>query len=142
MAKISNQEAYPEDKQVALEDYLIGTDSQDRKRTKTYPLSSVVEVIQDAIEENLEMPKNTSDLVNDGNGTEAGPFATIEDARGKTYQFSNLKEVIVVHGKGVIVDVVVVVGVQQVFTSVEHSPDLNNVTVRFSKQETGFILIK
>ncbi|WP_430611464.1 hypothetical protein [Flavobacterium sp. JP2137] len=141
MAKISNQEAYPEDKNISLEDYLIGTDSQDRNRTKTYPLKSVVQVVQDEIETNLEVPKRTSDLINDGNGS-GSPFATINDVRGKVYQFSNLREVTIIHGQGRIVSADVIIGTQEVLAAKEHSVDLNSITIKFSKQETGFVLIK
>jgi len=41
MAKILNKTIYPSDYDISAEDYLIGTDGNNNKRTKTYPVSAL-----------------------------------------------------------------------------------------------------
>lgn len=143
MAKISNKEVYPEDYNITLEDYLIGTDSANKKvlQTKTYSVKGLVEVVKKEVDAGLEIPKRTSDLINDGaNGIDK--FATVKDIQGKTYQFSAMEIVPITHGFGRYVDVTVIIGTEKVLADVHYEDDLNTIIVKFKKPQTGIVLIK
>ncbi|WP_060873850.1 hypothetical protein [Myroides odoratus] len=143
MAKISNKEVYPEDYNVTLEDYLIGTDSANKKvlQTKTFSVKSLTEVIKKEVEIDFEVPKKTSDLINDGeNGVDK--FATAKDIAGKTYQFSNLSEVVIPHNLGRYVEPTVIIGTEKILTTIHYEEDLNIIIVKFGKPQTGIVLIK
>lgn len=66
MAKINNKGIYPEDEKVRPDDYLIGTDHFDFKKTKNYPIRNVAKTIAKLIDSDNLGLSNTSDLVNDG----------------------------------------------------------------------------
>lgn len=141
MAKISNKEVYPEDYNVSIEDYLIGTDSANKKvlQTKTYPVKSLIELAKKELD--ISIPKRTSDLVNDGeNGVDK--FVTKKDVIGKTYQFSNMDMVPITHGLGRYVDVTVVIGTELALADVKYETDLNTIIVKFSKPQTGVVYLK
>ncbi|WP_413512214.1 hypothetical protein [Myroides odoratus] len=143
MAKISNKEVYPEDHNVTLEDYLIGTDSADKNvlQTKTFSVKSLSEVIKQEVEVDFEIPKSTSDLINDGeNGVDK--FATVKDVGGKTYQFSNLSEVVIPHNLGRYVDPTVIIGTEKVLADIHYEEDLNTIIVKFGRPQTGIVLIR
>lgn len=139
MAKISNKIVYPEDRKVTVKDYLIGTDSEDRLRTKTYPLQSVVELISDEITDS--MPKRTSDLINDGEDG-INRFISEKDLKGRTYQFSNIDIIHITHNLNRYVDVTVIIGTEKVLADVDYIEDLKSIIIRLSKPETGIILLK
>jgi hypothetical protein len=141
MAKINNQEVYPEDHNVSLEDYLIGTDSSNKKvlQTKTYPVKSLIELAKKEL--SLNIPKRTSDLVNDGeNGVDK--FVTKRDVDGKAYQFSNMDEVKITHGLSKYVSVTVIIGTEKALADVKYEDDLNTIIVSFKKPQTGIVLVK
>ncbi len=141
MAKISNKEVYPEDHNVTIEDYLIGTDSANKKvlQTKTYPVKGLVEIISQEV--GKDIPRRTSELINDGeNGVDK--FATKKDIVGKTYQFSNLSEVVIPHNLGRYVEITVIIGTEEVLTDKHYEEDLNTIIVKFGKPQTGIVLIK
>lgn len=69
MAKISNKKKYPEQEIVNKKDYVIGTDYYDRKKTKTFPIANLAQVLADILIEDggihIDVGK-TSQLINDG----------------------------------------------------------------------------
>lgn len=69
MPKISNQNKYPEQEIVNKKDYVIGTDYYDKKKTKTFPIENLAEVLAEILIEKggiiIDVGK-TSQLVNDG----------------------------------------------------------------------------
>ena len=139
MAKISNQQVYPEDKRVSIDDYLIGTDKEDRLRTKTYPMKSVVELVSEEIKDNI--PRKTSELINDGEDG-INPFVSQKDLNGKVYQFSNLSEIHIIHGLKRYVYPEVIINSERVITDVEYMDDLDSILIRLGKPETGIVILK
>jgi len=69
VAKISNKKRYPEQEVVNKKDYVIGTDYYDRKKTKTFPIANLAQVLADILIEDggihIDVGK-TSQLINDG----------------------------------------------------------------------------
>src|SRR5690606_28117311 len=69
MPKISNKTKYPEQEIVNKKDYVIGTDYYDRKKTKTFPIANLAQVLADILIEDGGIEINvgkTSQLINDG----------------------------------------------------------------------------
>lgn len=142
MAKISNKDVYPEDYNVTIEDYLIGTDAANKKvlQTKTFSVKSLSEVIKQEVEIDFEIPRKTSDLINDGeNGVDK--FATMKDVSGKVYQFSEMSTVPITHNYNRYVKVEVIIGTERALADIHYEDDLNTIIVSFKKPQTGIVLI-
>lgn len=141
MAKISNKEVYVEDHNVTIDDYLIGTDSANPKKlqTKTFPVKGLVEIVSQEI--GVKIPYLTSQLINDGEDGE-NKFITKKDTEARVFQFSNLKDVHIVHDEGRYVNVTVIIGTQKVLADIDYMEDLNSIIVSHGRPETGVILIE
>lgn len=160
MPKISNQSKYPEQEIVNRKDYVIGTDYYDRKKTKTFPIQNLAQVLADILIEDGGIKINvgkTSQLINDG---EFGDSRFVEEnelqenienivegiiisqLQPQYFNFNNQTTVVCDHGLQKIPKVTIMIGTEEVFADIEHTPDMNSVVVTFSNTRTGIIIIQ
>lgn len=103
--------------------------------------SIIKEVVKEINNEIDKIPTHTSQLINDGeNGL--GKYLTSVDYQIKEYPFNNSKSVVIRHNLGRYVDVDVIIGLEKVIADIEYVQGHNTVVVKFSKEETGVIIIR
>ncbi len=54
MAKVSNKNVYPDDPNISMLDYLLGTNANNSKRTNSYPVQGLADLILAYVQENVD----------------------------------------------------------------------------------------
>lgn len=69
-------------------------------------------------------------------------LSEIEYGKVKYFNFNNVNEVVCTHLLNKIPSVTVLIGTEEVIANIEHTPDMNECTIRFSQNYTGQIIIQ
>lgn len=95
----------------------------------------------------------TSQLINDGENGNSKYIELVdlselvsdivgEISEPRYYNFSDKVEVTIHHDLGKIPNVTILIGEEEIFADIYHTPDLNSLVVTFSTSQTGVIVVQ